>query len=49
MKKNLHYSTGEYQSPVMTETLLNMEGVLCASADSEQFGFVDDENGWDAN
>ena len=49
MKKKLHDSAGEYQSPVMTQTLLSVEGVLCASADSEKFGFEDDQDGWDAN
>jgi hypothetical protein len=49
MKKNLHYFSGEYQSPVMTETLVSIEGVLCASSDSEKFEYEEDQDGWDAN
>ena len=48
MKKKLIDLKGVYQSPVVTEVYITSEGILCASGNTiEDFGLVDDQDGWE--
>lgn len=47
MKKKLLDLQGNYQSPVVTEETISSEGILCASGSTiEDFGFIEDKDGW---
>lgn len=49
MKKKLIDFQGVYQSPAVTEENFSSEGILCASgATIEDFGLVDDTDGWES-
>lgn len=47
MKRGLFDLQGSYESPIVMETEMSSEGILCGSGNTiEDFDFVEDKDGW---